>query len=254
MLDIQVNEEYKKKIVEIANEFYNQKVIAAKHNDKDFKEYPHLFLLGAVMDSQISADKAWKIPYKIAEELGGKDFSLFCSKDLTWYSEQFKVKKLHRFNEEMSKAFYFALTKIKNDYNGNAANIWNDTPTTAELILRLLEFKKVGIKIATMVANILSRECDVKLQDTCAIDISPDIHIKRAMYRLGLLPKIKDVDFKNIEQFVIIYAAKSVSPEFPGVLDPVFWEIGYNKICTNVGCNSGNSAKCPFADFCIKQK
>ena len=253
MLDKRVNKKYKERIVEIAKEIYKQKVIEAKHNNKDFKEYPHLFLLGAVMDSQILADKAWKIPYKIAEELGGKDFPLFCSKDLNWYINIFKSKKLHRFNVEMSKAFYLAIEKIKNDYNGNAANIWNDNPSMAELILRLLEFRKIGIKIATMVANILFRECNVKLQDTCILDISPDVHVKRAMYRLGLLPTIKNVNIKNIEQYVVICAAKSIYPEFPGVLDPVFWEIGYNKTCTNDGCNSSENKKCPFADFCIKQ-
>lgn len=253
-LDERVNEEYKNKIVKIANEFYEQKVKEAKHYDENFIKYPHLFLLGAVMDSQIGAKKAWNIPFIIADELGGKDFSLFCAKDYAWYKEQFETKKLHRFNEVMSDAFYSAVVKIKNEYNSNAANIWNDTPTSAELVCRLLEFKKVGIKIATMVANLLSRDCGVILKDKHAIDISPDVHVKRAMYRLGLLPKIENVDFKSIENNKIIYAAKSLNPEFAGVLDPVFWEIGNKGICANDGCKSNKENKCPFADFCIRQK
>ena len=36
----------------------------------NFKEYPHAFVLGCVMDKQIKAENAWAIPYKVKEELG----------------------------------------------------------------------------------------------------------------------------------------------------------------------------------------
>ena len=254
MLNIKANEEYKKKIVAVANEYYKDIVGKEHKEDKNFIKYPHLFLLGCVMDSQMSAKKAWEIPNIIAEELGGKDFSLFCTKDLTWYREQFEKKKLHRFNKEMSDAFYSAVIKIKEDYYGDASNIWNDKPSSAELVCRLLEFKKIGIKIATMAANILSRDYGVKLKDKYAIEISPDIHVKRAMYRLGLLSEQKNVDFKTIDVNKVIYAAKSLNPKFPGVLDPVCWYVGNQKICTNDSCMSGITGQCPFSDFCIRQK
>ncbi len=254
MLNTKVNEEYKKKIVAIANEHYQSIVGKEYEEDKDFINYPHLFLLGCVMDSQMKADKAWQIPNIIAEELGGKDFSLFYEKDLAWYREQFEKKKLHRFNEVMSGAFYAAIIKIKEDYNGDASNIWNDEPSSADLVCRLLEFKKIGIKIATMAANLLCRGYGVKLKDKYAIEISPDIHVKRTMYRLGLLPEQDNVDFKNIDANKVIYAAKSLNPEFPGVLDPVCWYVGYHKICTNDGCMDGINGHCPFSAFCIKQQ
>ena len=254
MLDVRVNEEYKKKIVEIADAEYKKIAGKAHKRDEDFIKYPHLFVLGCVMDSQINAEKAWKIPYQIAEELGGKGFSLFCSKDLAWYSEQFENKKLHRFRQEMSKAFYSAIKRIEKEYNGDASNLWNDEPTSAELVFRFLEFEKVGIKIATMAANILSRDYGVSLKDKYAIEISPDVHVKRAIYRLGLLPKAENVDFKSIDSTKVIYAAKSLNPEFPGILDPVCWHIGNKKICSNDGCMSNENNRCPFADFCIRQK
>ena len=256
MLNQRVDGEYKRKIVEIAGKIHKEFEDKASKRDEEFIKYPHMFLLRCIMNRQMNADKAWNIPDKIAEELGGKDFSLFCQKDLTWYREQFENKRLHRFNKEMSDAFYSAIIKIKEDYNGNASNIWNDTPTSAELICRLLEFKNVGIKIATMAANVLSRDYGVVLKDKYAIEISPDIHVKRTMYRLGLLPQVKDVDFNFIDATKVIYAAKSLNPEFPGVLDRVSWEIGNKKICTNSGCCSEESGdgKCPFADFCIKQR
>ena len=254
MLNTKVNKEYTKKIVEIADAHYREIAGQTHKRDEEFIKYPHLFVFGCVMDSQINADKAWKIPEQIAEALGGKDFSLFCSKDLAWYREQFENKKLHRFNQEMSKAFYSAVIKIKEDYNGDASNMWNDEPTSAELVFRFLEFEKVGIKIATMAANLLSRDYGVVLKDKYAIEISPDVHVKRTIYRLGLLPEVKNVDFKFIDSNKVIYAAKSLNPEFPGVLDSVCWYIGKKKICTNDGCFSNENNKCPFSDFCIRQK
>ena len=162
----------------------------------------------------------------------------------------FKRKNLHRFNETMGSAFYNAIHIIHTKYNDDASNLWNDCPSSGELICRFLNFDRVGIKIATMAANILSRDYGVKLKDKFAIDVSPDVHVKRVMYRLGLIDEIDNVVFSEIPLEKVTYAARSINPEFPGVFDKLFWEIGQNKICQNDACH-GN--ECPFGDFCIRQ-
>lgn len=76
---------------------------------EEFKKYPHLFVLGAIMDTNIKASQAWEIPYKIASCLGGKDFSLFAEKDLEYYHGIFEKgpegKSLHRYKKETQNIF-----------------------------------------------------------------------------------------------------------------------------------------------------
>ena len=246
-----IDKQYIGKIISIAKQRYDSclnKVL--NQAEKDQWDYPHLFVLGCVMDSQIEYERAWRIPFIIADELKDKSFQAFCDKEESWYLKFFNDKKLHRFNDTMAKAFYSAIVRIKENYNGDASKIWNDNPTSGELICRFLEFDRVGIKIATMAANILTRDYGVKLKDMYAIDISPDIHVKRLMYRLGLLEEIKNVKFSEIDSAKITYAARSINPTFPGLLDLIFWEIGEQRICENSRCHK---EKCPFGSFCIKQ-
>jgi len=185
----------------------------------DIENNPHIFVLACVMDRQISAERAWLIPYLISKEIGGHEFKNFLKLDREKIRQIFLEKKLHRFNEEMAKNFYLAIQKIHNEYEDNASNIWKDKPKSATLVRRFLEFNGMGIKIATMTANILAREFKVPLADHICIDISPDIHIKRVFSRLGFVNKEA-----NIEE--ILYKAREINPLYPGILDLSCWEIG----------------------------
>mgnify|MGYP006277562419 CR=1 FL=1 len=74
-------------------------------------------------------------------------------------------------------------------------------------------------KIATMAANILVRDFRVELTDYHYIDISVDVHLKRVFQRLGLVPQ-------GASKFEIIYAAREMNTEHPGIFDLPVWEIG----------------------------
>ena len=70
-----------------------------------------------------------------------------------------------------------------------------------------------------MASNILARNFKVKFKDYYSIDISADVHIKRVFHRLGLTSKSASTE-------EVIYKARALHPEFPGVLDFPCWEIG----------------------------
>lgn len=188
----------------------------------DLSDYPHAFVLACVMDRQIRAEKAWLIPFKISEKLGG--FSMKMLKQLSQehiYQLMSQPESLHRFVDKMSIFFHSAIQKIDRDYAGDASRIWSGGPSSAEVVYRFLEFDGIGPKIATMAANILARDFKIPFTDYYSIDISADVHIRRVFYRLGLCPKNA-----SVEQ--VIYKARALYPEFPGLMDLPCWEIGRN--------------------------
>lgn len=188
----------------------------------DLENYPHAFVLACLMDRQIKAERAWAIPYKIYKELGTFNIYKLKEKGKEYYKELFNKNKFHIFtHHDMAEIFYNGICSIIDKYEGKADKIWNDNPSSATVVYRFLEFEGCGIKIATMAANILARQFKKPMLDYYCIDISPDVHIRRVLYRLGFVEKEASPD-------MVIYKARELNPEFPGLIDSVCWEIGRN--------------------------
>ena len=197
-----------------------------------FIEHPHLFVLCCLMDKQINADKAWRIPFSVCDAFGVYDIYELGRISELQYKAFFNERRLHRFNDSMAHVFKSALTRIVTDYKGNASTIWEGSPSSAMVVARFLEFEGCGIKIATMAANLLHRALSVQYSDYYSIDISPDVHIMRVMNRLGLLPEGNTND-----RTLAIYRAREINPQYPGVLDGLFWNVGrYYCHSTNPSC------------------
>jgi len=203
----------------------------------DLNKYPHAYVLSCLMDRQIKAERAWRIPYIIKKELGSFELNDLLEVQQERYREIFNDLNLHRFNDTMSEIFYLGVKKIKEQYNGIASNIWLNKPSSAAVVYRFLNFKGCGVKIATMAANILARQFRIPFSDYYSIDISPDVHIIRVMKRMGFVPKDANSD-------MIIYKARELNPEFPGIIDFSCWEIGRE------WCRPKN----PNCDECIVNK
>lgn len=210
-------------------------------------EYPHAFVLACVMDRQTKAENAWQIPWIVFKDLGRFDIAFLASKEEDIH-RIFKQGVKHRFKDIMADLFCCAVTRIQKDYAGNASRIWNDKPSSGLLIYRFLQFKGVGIKIATMATNILMRQFGVELRDRRSIDISPDVHTVRVFQRLGLTSFDKDNEIKSREG--TMYMARAICPEYPGIFDYPCWFVG-NRFCDAQGpkCKKDGET-CPFFNFC----
>jgi len=209
----------------------------------DIAKNPHVFVLGCLMDKQIKAERAWMIPQVVFDILGTSDFNELKELSLEKFIKIFNDNKLHRFNDNMAGVFHSGIEVIKTNYHGNAAEIWQGKPSSALVVYRFLEFKGCGIKIATMATNILARKYKIEFSDYHSIDVSPDVHVRRVMGRMGYVPK-------DASREMAIYKARELHPEFPGIIDFSIWEIGRNW-CTsnNPKCNG-----CPVNNVCKKIK
>lgn len=206
----------------------------------DLDKFPHAFVLSCFMDRQTKAEIAWMIPIRIRDIFGSFEMKTLSEKSEDDYKKIFKENNLHRFTDVMPTVFYKAVQKIHNDYDDDASKIWKGEPSSATVVYRFLEFEGVGIKIATMATNILARQFKVPFSDYYSIDVSPDVHVKRVMNRMGLVNS-KDND-------KIIYKARELCPEFPGIIDYSLWEIGR----TWCKANNPNCYECLVSRECQK--
>ena len=208
----------------------------------NLESFSHHFVLACSMDRQIDAERAWIIPYKVGQEIGGQSFDFFASASQDQLEKLFAEKKLHRFKNKMGTIFYNNIQRIKIDYNSDASKIWINNPKSATVIRRFFRFDGFGIKIATMAANILARDFKIPIQDKTCIDISPDVQVKRVFKRLGFINNTT-----NNED--LIYCARELHSEYPGIFDFATWEIG-KQWCrpTNPICD-----KCYLKEQCPKK-
>ncbi len=206
----------------------------------DLDGSPHAYVLACLMDRQIKAERAWKIPIEVFNGFGVSDVPSLSEIPLVELTAFFSRKKLHRFNDIMAEVFYLGVQDILKKYNADASNIWKGNPSSSAVVYRFLEFKGSGIKISTMAANILARQFRVPFSDYYSIDISPDVHIIRVMKRMGFVPP-------NATSDMIIYKARELNPEFPGIIDFSCWEIGRNWCKSSITkcdeCIVGNDCK-----------
>ena len=190
----------------------------------DLQRYPHAFVIGCIMDRQIKAERAWEIPYRIQERLGSFEFRKLKRLSKTQITRLIRrPTPLHRYPATMGKNMHAALALIADKYGGDAGRIWRGRPSSAQVVLRFLEFPGVGPKIATMAANLLARQYKVPLKDYYSIDVSVDAHVRRVLTRLGLVAA-----GASLEQ--VVYTARAISPEFPGLIDSPAFRLG-REVC-----------------------
>ncbi len=206
----------------------------------DLQKYPHAFVMACVANRQIKGKLDWTVPFRLSQRLAHFDFKHLCAltlKDVETLTK--KPEPLEGFTSEVCEILYRAVCHISSRYEGDAARIWSDRPPSGELVYRFLEFRGMGHKLANRAANILARQFRIPLNDYYSIDISPDGPVKRVFTRLGLVPKDSPAEH-------FMFKARSLHPQFPGVLNLPGWEIG-SSWCTlrNPSCQ-----ECYMNDLC----
>ena len=91
--------------------------------DLNINKFPHLFVLGCLMDKQISAEKALEIPLKVCKVTDTWSVDELSDITIDRMKKIFEDNHLHRFNNEMSEVFVLAVKRIKEQYDKDASKI-----------------------------------------------------------------------------------------------------------------------------------
>jgi hypothetical protein len=206
----------------------------------DLEDHPHAFLLASLGLRQIKPERAWLLPYLVRERLGSFEMeALTPLSEADWLALLRNVDRQNRTPVTTARSMHRGVTRIEASYGGDASRVWSDRPTSATLLRRLLEFYGSGPKIAGNVAHTLVGDFHIELADYRNIDITTDAYMRRVMGRLGFVDPDAEPD-------VVVYTARELSPEFPGIFDVALRD-GVRMVCLphSPGCPS-----CRLVDLC----
>lgn len=194
---------------------------------------PFAFLVGVIVDYQMPAERAWGLPYRLKQRLKGWG-PRYVARNPDEVARAFLAPpKLHRFPNQTPRFVVDGAQRVLDEYSGDAARVWSDTPTAAELQDRLRAFVGISQKKAAMAVELLERDLHVPIADLSGSDVAYDVHLRRVMLRSGLA--------RHDDVTHMIEAARDLHPMRPGELDFPLWDIG----------RSWCHKRAPLCDACV---
>jgi uncharacterized HhH-GPD family protein len=194
---------------------------------------PLAFLFAVIADYQITAERAWALPWELKKRLGHLDPQLMLDGPMSLYEAFDRPPKLHRFIRNVPNFLLEACRVVLSDYEGDAGRIWADEPTARELQDRFVRFPGISQKKAAMAVEILERDLGVPVREMEGSDLAFDVHVRRVMLRTGLA--WIDDQQHMIDRARLLHATR------PGALDSPMWLIG------RTWCHPG----APDCDACV---
>jgi len=179
---------------------------------------PFAFLLAVIADYQISAERAWSLPYLLGDRLGHLDPRRLVAEPERLAEAIARRPSLHRYIKRVPDFITAASRIVMERYGGDAGAIWTNEPTAAELQRRLRQFPGISQKKAAMAVEILERDLRVPIRELGGSDIAFDVHVRRVFLRTGLA-ELDDADH-------MITIARQLNPDRPGALDSPTWNVG----------------------------
>jgi uncharacterized HhH-GPD family protein len=186
--------------------------------DELLRRDPGAFVLGTLFTQGVPAERAWAGPYLLAQRLGHLDLTRLASEPEAVAAAVQQSPMLHRFKNTLPRWVSSAARRILEEYEGDAARIWESGSSVADVIARLSAFDGIGRKKAVMAAEILRRHLGVPLSGRERGQVAYDVHVRRVFLRSGL------VERDSVS--AIETAASEICPAAPAVLDLPAWLIG----------------------------
>jgi uncharacterized HhH-GPD family protein len=124
---------------------------------------PFALLTGFVLDQQVSVQKAFSGPLELKGRLGTLDPAEIAGMDPGELDRVFREKPaLHRYPGTMAERTQALAAAITSEYAGDAARVWDEAESGADLERRLLDLPGIGPMKARSLIAILVKRFDVR--------------------------------------------------------------------------------------------
>ena len=124
---------------------------------------PMALLVGFVLDQQVTVQKAFAGPLVLLERLGSLDARTLAEADL---EPVFRERPaIHRFPAAMAQRVHDLAVHIRDEYDGDAARVWNDAAGAGELRANLAALPGFGAMKIKALGAVLSKQFGVTAAD-----------------------------------------------------------------------------------------
>ena len=217
---------------------------------------PNALLFSAIFNYQIKYKKALEAPFNLASRLGHLDVHRLAKmrkKDLAQHIRGDEtVHSLHRFPSVVAGRLIAASKLLLRKYGGDAANIWPDGESAAEVVRRFDEFEGIGQKLSRLMGRVLVTYLGVTLVNWQELDIAVDRHVARVFLRTGLVTRSQGT--YPVSELVdeVTAKARALYPQFPGALDEPAVEVGMEWCTAEKAYCNWPEDPCPLRRSCPK--
>ena len=204
---------------------------------------PFAFAMAVCLDRGAPAQVIWTIPFDLRAALGHLDpRSIRHLPPARLESELSRLPRKPRYVNDAPRTIHELAVIVTDEYGGDASNLWTGR-TAEEVKATFRKIHGVGPGIASMAVLLIEKAYQVRFEDLDRphMDIKPDVHTRRVLYRLGLS--------SSAEESSAVSTARRLRPNFPGELDAPLWIIG-RRWCSSESPRCGT---CPMTGLCPKR-
>lgn len=131
--------------------------------DEVLSSDPFALLVGMLLDQQYPMEHAFRGPSKILDRFGTLDPAMIAAADPDTFAELAATPPaIHRYGRSMAGRVQQLARVIVEEYDGNAAAIWQTASGTDELLARLQALPGFGEQKARIFAALLGKQLGVR--------------------------------------------------------------------------------------------
>jgi uncharacterized HhH-GPD family protein len=144
-------------LVRMMDRFKEEGTLTGEIEDDDrLREDPNAAVLGLLYDQRVRAEFAFTGPLRLEDRLGHLDMGKIAEMDFDAFQDLFAEKPaVHRFTNKMAENTQKVAQILADEYDGNAANMWNDGADLDTIEKRLQELPGFGPGKASKIKYVL---------------------------------------------------------------------------------------------------
>ena len=131
--------------------------------DRVLSQDPFALLVGMLLDQQFPMERAFAGPAKVLERFGTLDPAAVAAADPEAFADLCATPPaVHRYGRSMAGRIQALAVVVRDEYAGDAAGLWRDAATGAELLARVKGLPGFGDQKARIFVALLGKQLGVR--------------------------------------------------------------------------------------------